>query len=175
VSLARDGIRLVRLSAEHAGGMEALAQDPDVQRNTYVPVPPPAGYGRTWVERYEEARVEGSREAFAILDERDGSFLGFAAAVRVDDDAREAELGYVVAREARGRGVASIALGVLTDWCFKRRLERIELRIDSTNKASMRVAERCGYTHEGTLRSMHFKQGMRSDVAVYSRLASDRP
>jgi RimJ/RimL family protein N-acetyltransferase len=166
-------VRLVPLTTEHAAGLESLAQDPDAQANTYVPVPPPPDFGRAWAERYEEGRRSGVREGFAILDPEDGSFLGIAVAVRLDDEAREAELGYIVAPVARGRGVASAALQALTEWGFARGLERLELRINAGNEASLRVAERCGYTREGMLRSVHFKDGIRTDVVVYSRLASD--
>jgi RimJ/RimL family protein N-acetyltransferase len=75
--------------------------------------------------------------------------------------------------EARGRGVASEALRLLTDWGFSRGLHRLELRIGADNVASQRVAERCGYVREGLLRSLHFKEGRRSDIVVYSRLRSD--
>jgi RimJ/RimL family protein N-acetyltransferase len=166
-------VRLEPLSVEHADDLESLAQDPDVQRNTYVPVPPPRGFGRTWAARYEEGRREGTRDGFAILDPEDGAFLGIAVAVRLDDEAGEAELGYIVARRARGRGIASAALAALSEWGFERGLERLELRINSDNEASMRVAERCGYTREGMLRSVHFKAGTRTDVVVYSRVRAD--
>jgi len=52
-------------------------------------------------------------------------------------------------------------------------LERLELRITVENAGSMRVAEWAGFVREGVLRSLHLKQGLRSDVAVYSRLRSD--
>ena len=39
--------------------------------------------------------------------------------------------------------------------------------------ASERVAERCGYTREGTLRSVHVKEGLRSDTGIWSRLRTD--
>jgi RimJ/RimL family protein N-acetyltransferase len=35
------------------------------------------------------------------------------------------------------------------------------------------VAERCGYVHEGTLRSSHLKQGIRIDAELWSRLPAD--
>jgi RimJ/RimL family protein N-acetyltransferase len=35
------------------------------------------------------------------------------------------------------------------------------------------VAERAGYVYEGTLRSVHFKQGIRQDMEVWSRLPDD--
>ena len=168
-----DGVRLEPLAAEHIQGLDALALDPDVQLNTYVPSPPPADFGKTWLERYERGREEGTREGFAIVDAEDGSFLGIAVAVRLDEAAREAELGYILAPEARGRGAATEALRQLTEWGFAQGLQRLELRVDGDNEPSKRVAERCGYTHEGILRSVYFKEGRRSDLFIYSRLPSD--
>jgi RimJ/RimL family protein N-acetyltransferase len=52
-------------------------------------------------------------------------------------------------------------------------LERVELRISADNLASIAVAKRCGFVYEGTLRSLYFKDGLRSDTAIYSRLPSD--
>lgn len=169
----RNGIRLEPLSAEHVDGLDALAQDPEVQRNTYVPSPPPADFAQSWLERYEQGREDGTREGFAIVDAEDGSFLGIAVAVRIDKEANEAELGYILAPEARGRGAATEGLRLLTEWGFERGWERLELRGDADNEASRRVAERCGYTLEGILRSVYFKEGRRSDMFIYSRLPSD--
>jgi [ribosomal protein S5]-alanine N-acetyltransferase len=52
-------------------------------------------------------------------------------------------------------------------------IQRLELRGDADNEASRRVAERCGYTLEGILRSVYFKEGRRSDMFIYSRLQDD--
>jgi RimJ/RimL family protein N-acetyltransferase len=166
-------IRLEPLGASHLEGLAELGRDPDVQRFTYVPSPWEEGFERTWLEGYEQA-PEGTRAAFAIVDEGSEEFIGFAALVRIDQDAREAEAGYIVSPRARGRGLAARALGLLTEWALDGlALERVELRITPDNLASIRVAERCGYVREGVLRSVHFKQGERSDLAVYSRLPSD--
>ena len=167
------GVRLEPLSAEHVAGLDAIAQDPDVQRNTYVPSPPPADFGKSWLERYEQGREDGTREGFAIVDAEDGSFLGIAVAVRIDEEASEAELGYILAPEARGRGAATEALRQLTEWGFARGFQRLELRGDADNVASRRVAERCGYTLEGVSRSVYFKEGRRSNMFIYSRLPGD--
>ena len=167
-------IRLERLSKVHLDGLSTLVDDPDVRRFTRIPEPPPAGFSERWLESYEQGRREGTRAAFAILDAADGGFLGFAAAVRIEAEARTAELGYIVAAPARGRGVASEALRELSAWAF-RELDalRLELLIGVDNAASRRVAERAGYVLEGTLRSLHFKPGVRGDMEIWSRLASD--
>jgi RimJ/RimL family protein N-acetyltransferase len=169
----RDGnVRLEELAERHLEGLAELGRDPEVQRYTYVPSPWPEGFERSWLERYDQG--DGSRAGFAVVDEATGAFLGMAALVWVDLEGREAEAGYIVAPSARGRGVAVRALVLLTDWAFADLgLERIELRITPENAASIKVAERAGYVREGVLRSVHFKQGMRTDLAVYSRLKSD--
>jgi RimJ/RimL family protein N-acetyltransferase len=165
-------VRLEQLGPQHLEGLAMLGRDPDVQEFTYVPVPWPEGFERQWLERYDQA--DGSRAGFAIVDEQTGDFLGMAALVTLDMEGREAEAGYIVAPQARGRGVAGRALTLLSDWALRDLgLERVELRITVENEPSIRVAEKCGFVREGVLRSVHFKQGRRSDVAVYSRLARD--
>ena len=157
----------------HLEGVRALVADPDVLRFTRVPEPVPSGFPARWLERYEEGRREGSREAFAIEDAATAAFLGLALAPTIDREARTAELGYVVAREARGRGVATDALALLTDWAFSELgAVRLELLISVENQASKRVAERCSYEREGVLRSIHVKPGLREDMEIWSRLAA---
>jgi RimJ/RimL family protein N-acetyltransferase len=175
VSAPSDGvIRLEPLAPRHLEGLADLGRDPEVQRFTYVPSPWEEGFERTWLERYEQGHEEGTRAGFAIVDEANGVFLGLAALVHLEREERQAEAGYIVAPEARGRGIAARALRLLTDWALTElALERVELRITAENLPSIRVAERCGFVREGVLRSVHFKRGMRADVAVYSRLASD--
>jgi RimJ/RimL family protein N-acetyltransferase len=166
-------VRLVPLAEDHLDDVAGLFDDPDVLRFTRLPVPPPPGYARQWLERYEAGRRDGSREAFAALDDR-GRFLGLALAVEIDRDAREVELGYIVAPAARGRGVAVAMLGELTRWAFAEvEALRISLVIHVENRASSRVAERCGYVREGVMRSTHLKGDVRVDAALWSRLPSD--
>ena len=89
-------------------------------------------------------------------------------------EGRQVELGYALVPEARGRGAATAALSILTQWAFAELgVARIELRISAANVASQGVARRCGYTYEGTLRSLYFKQGLRADTQVWSRLETD--
>jgi len=63
---------------------------------------------------------------------------------------------------------------LLTAWAFAQfGAMRAYLIIDVENRASERVAERCGYRREGVMRSTHLKQGRRIDAGLWSRLPSD--
>jgi RimJ/RimL family protein N-acetyltransferase len=166
-------VSLAPLGAAHIAEVEALTTDPDVLRFTRVPDPPPPRFVQAWLAGYENGRKEGTREGFAIVGEPGGEFLGIAVAPQIDRMERTAELGYVVAPAARGRGVASEALGLLTDWAFALGMERLELLISVENEASKRVAARCGYVREGVLRSHYVKGDLREDTELWSRLPSD--
>ena len=167
-------IGLERLGAAHVDALASLVSDADVLRFTRVPDPPPPGFVEAWYGSYEEGRRQGTREVFAIVEHANGRFLGVAAAPTIDRTTRTAELGYVVAPEARGRGVATEALRLLTEWAFAELgMERLELLISVENEGSKRVAARCGYVREGVLRSRHFKGDLREDTEIWSRLPSD--
>jgi RimJ/RimL family protein N-acetyltransferase len=166
-------LRLEPLSARHLDDMEALARDPEVQRFTRVPEPPPPGFARGWLARYEAGRRDSTAVGFAAVD-GNGAFLGLALAPDIDAEGRQLELGYIVAAAARGRGVATAMLRELTRWAFAEAgALRAYLLIDTGNAASRRVAERCGYVQEGVMRSVHIKQDRRADLTLWSRLPSD--
>jgi RimJ/RimL family protein N-acetyltransferase len=165
-------LRLEPFSEAHLPAFAELLDDPDVQRFTRVPEPPPPDFARTWLGIYEERRSAGTGEAFALLD-ADGAFLGTAVAPSIKRREGTAELGYVVAPAARGRGVATDALRQATAWAFAEGMIRLELLISVDNPASKKVAERCGYVYEGTLRSLYVKEDVRGDTEIWSRLASD--
>jgi RimJ/RimL family protein N-acetyltransferase len=166
-------VALVPLAREHLPGVEALLDDAEVLRFTRLPEPTPPGFAETWFGLYERGRLEGTRDAFAAVGD-DGEFLGLALVPRIEREAQTVELGYIVAPAARGRGVATAALRLLTDWAFTELgALRLELLISVDNHPSKRIAERNGYRREGVLRSVHVKQGVRDDVEIWSRLASD--
>jgi len=165
-------IRIDPLERRHLPALAALLEDPAVLRFTRVPVPVPEGFIDSWFDLYQRGRQDGTMEAFAICSADE--VLGIAVAPRIDRETRTAELGYVTSPAARGRGVARAALALLTEWAFRETgAVRLELMISPENPASQRVAERCGYVLEGPLRSLHFKQGLREDTQIWSRLAGD--
>jgi RimJ/RimL family protein N-acetyltransferase len=168
-------VRLVPFGAEHLDAFAPMAEDPAALRFTRFPDPPEPGFPARWLARYDEGRRTGAKEAFAVLGpEGDDTFYGVALLVEADTEAQEAELGYLTAPAARGRGIATAALRALTEWAFRERgLLRVTLLIDAENAGSERVAQKCGYTREGLMRGMFLKPGRRGDILLYAKLATD--
>jgi RimJ/RimL family protein N-acetyltransferase len=85
-----------------------------------------------------------------------------------------AEVGYWLAKEARGQGHVTCGVRLITAWGFRSLgLQRIDLMAATENPASQRVAERCGFTREAVLRSyLQGKEG-RQDMVAFGLLARD--
>jgi [ribosomal protein S5]-alanine N-acetyltransferase len=171
--LADESIRLVPLTPAHEPSVAALAEDDEVRTFTRFPTQPSSEFAPTWLATYEKGWSDGSRAGFAI-ETHDGEFLGLGLFVSLESEARQGEIGYVVGPAARGKGVATRTLRLLTDWGFSELgLERIELWIDTENVGSERVAQRVGFVREGALRSYWIKEDVRRDMGIWSRLRSD--
>jgi ribosomal-protein-alanine N-acetyltransferase len=82
------------------------------------------------------------------------------------------EIGYTMfSREHRGRGIATQAVRLLVRHLFDSLLiNRLEIRMDTRNLASERVAVKCGFTKEGVARGANFVRGRHVDMNVYALL-----
>jgi RimJ/RimL family protein N-acetyltransferase len=154
----------------------AACQDPEIQRWTTVPVP----YERHHAEEYVrdntvEGWAAGTGRSYAVTDATTGALLGSVGLVEYDGAERTAELGYWVAPDARGQGVAAQASAALARWCFGALgVARLQWLAEVGNVASRRAAERAGFTVEGVLRDrIRARDGSRADAWIGSLLPAD--
>ena len=165
---------MVPFRKDDVADMARLAEEPGVYENTYIPSERDDDFAVGWVAMYLAGWADGTRAGFTIRSRDEDSFLGFVALPNLDLGKLEAEAGYVVSEGARGRGIATEALRLISRWGIETLgLKRIYLHIDPHNVGSLKVAERCGFVREGTLRSVYFKEGQRVDSAVFSLLPDD--
>jgi RimJ/RimL family protein N-acetyltransferase len=123
----------------------------------------------------EFARRRGEQVQFALVEPSDeATVLGGTSLHGVELDQGRAAIGYWLAPQARGRGVATHAVRLVARWAFDEvGLARVELTCGPDNVASQRVAERCGFVREGVLRShMPFKDARR-DTVVFGLLPGE--
>jgi RimJ/RimL family protein N-acetyltransferase len=85
------------------------------------------------------------------------------------------ELSYLLYDDRfAGKGYVTEAVQLLTDYLYAtKKVNRIHLVIVPENAASRRIAEKCGFTLEGTLRGAFFNDGRNQDVVLYSLLRDD--
>jgi RimJ/RimL family protein N-acetyltransferase len=148
--------------------VECMDGEPDIARwLDQVPQPYTVEDARAFITGFGEL-------SFAITDAETGRLLGSIGFGPVADGV--GEIGYWVRGDARGRGVASAALVLLSRWALGQEgVERVYLNADVDNTPSRRVAERAGFQLEGVLRSAHWnaRLGRRQDWAQYSLLPGD--
>jgi RimJ/RimL family protein N-acetyltransferase len=85
------------------------------------------------------------------------------------------EIAYRIFRpEDRGKGYMGEALKLFVSYMFEvKPINRFMLRIFSENIPSRKLAEKCGFKHEGTLREAMFHKGEFYDLEIYSIIRKD--
>ncbi|WP_200215959.1 GNAT family N-acetyltransferase [Micromonospora coerulea] len=170
-----DGVvTLRRLAPDDVAAMYRLHTRPEVVANRVPPVPPtPAAIERR-CRRAESNWLTGASADFAVLDAATGAVAGGCALVYDEPSTGQAMLGYSLLPEARGRGLATRAVGQLAGWAFDVGLARLWAGTRPENVASQRVLEKAGFQREGLLRGrLPGPDGTRVDSVLYGRLATD--
>ena len=135
-----------------------VCRDPVLRRWTSHVVESDAD-GARWVETQQRGWAAGNRFGFAVLEAQTGpdreQLVGNVVLKDVAAGKPTAEVGYWTAAHARGRGVATRALEVLSDWALRTfeadGLECLQLLHQVDNLASCRVAVKSGYDFDSVL------------------------
>lgn len=123
-----------------------------------------------YLRKTAEKRRKNLEHNFAIL--WNGEVVG-AVGLRVDQHRKYiGEIGYFVAREHWGKGIATAAVRLLEQVALRKlgmmRLEILTLR---DNAASQRVARKCGYVREGVQRGKQLHHGRYRDVNLFAKIS----
>jgi ribosomal-protein-serine acetyltransferase len=166
---------MVPVEVEHAAALAELVQQNIAHLYTYLPAV-------TQLSTVEMARshllAAKVRAASGELLEWhifvDGILCGAIRLRDIDRDDRKAKIGYFLGSQFTGKGIVTSAVSAVLAYCFKHlHLNRIELRCAAGNSASMRVAERLGFSREGLLRQDECLNGVFIDQYVYGLLAAE--
>ena len=136
----------------------------------------PGPYSRKRAEYTVAFAISTPRDrgaVFAVV--YDGRVIGLVSLnVDPEDRERKAELGYDIARNVWGRGLATEAASVVCDWGFREyALAKIFAGADARNRRSLRVMKKLGMTREAVHRSGEVEDGERVDSVVYAVLRSE--
>jgi len=108
---------------------------------------------------------------FAIAEAKGDQLLGTCGFSTVSHLHGTAELVYDLAPRYWGRGIMPQVVEAVLLWAFSELgLQRVQAVVMTTNQASIKVLERCGFAREGLLRNYRVAQGSPRDFYMYSRL-----
>jgi RimJ/RimL family protein N-acetyltransferase len=114
---------------------------------------------------------QGVHLAMADADDR---VVGAISLFKTSWGAGTTEVGYGVHPLYRGRGFAPEAVRGLVDWVFATtELRRIDLTANLDNLASLRVAQKAGFTWEGVLRDAAMEDDGPHDLVIFGLLRGD--
>jgi len=113
-----------------------------------------------------------------ITDHQDeGRVVGEIIYYRNADYRAGYEVGYQIFRRAdRGKGYMSEALSLFSAFLFESKpIPRLQLTVVAGNESSRKVAAKCGYRYEGTLREAAFLAGKYVDLELFGLLRDECP
>ena len=127
----------------------AICQDPSIPRWTRVPQPYTRADAEGWVAGVELEVAAGTAMNWLAVDE-DDNVVASVAVQDIREDEGTGEIGYWVAAHARGRGIATRAVRLATDWALgELGLKTLEIMTHEDNTASQGVARAAGYVETG--------------------------
>jgi RimJ/RimL family protein N-acetyltransferase len=158
-TLADGELRLRPATLDDVPAITTICRDPDIQRWTRVPSPYTESDAHDYVEQLVRPSLERGTGVHLLVvptgepGEPGGAVLG-AVGCSVDRCDLAGIVGYWLAPDARGRGVATRGTRLVCRFAFDGLgLGYLGLNAAVGNAASNAVAQRLGFTLEGTMRS----------------------
>ena len=130
---------------------------------------------KTWFDRQSTEWSARTLFIFGVWDKVTGVYVGESYLANPDWDVPRIEVGYFIVQASTGKGYATEAARATIQFAFEHmQVLRVELRCNEDNVASRRVAEHCGFVHEGRFRQSHRKKdGTVVDVLWFGMLLSE--
>lgn len=174
-TLSTPRLRLRRFHAADAPVLAAYRSDVDVARYQSWSAPVPSDEATALVAGFAagDPRRPGwfQYAAERIVDHQLVGDIG----VRLDDNLRQADIGFTLAPAHQGRGYATEAAGRLLDHLFADRgLHKVSAECDARNTASAALLRRLGFRQEGHLRAHTWIKGEWTDDLLFGLLTTDR-
>ncbi|MBI1281745.1 MAG: GNAT family N-acetyltransferase [Anaerolineaceae bacterium] len=146
-------LQVRQLQTDDVDNLYSVTSDPELTR--YMDNGQPLSYELTakWVEVSINNYVTKGYGCSAVIDKRDGAFIGFCGLVRSEfaEPPHDAELIYALKKPYWGQGLATEVAKAMVDYgCESCGLKRIIATIDPENSASIKVANKIGFVFSRT-------------------------
>ena len=166
-------VRLRRWSDGDLDCIEAAGADARIPGGTTVPAVFTVEAGQAFVRRQWSRAEQGEGLSLAVADATTDEALGLTV-LMLRPQPGVVGIGYWVIPRARGRGLATSAVRLVSSWALSDAgMARVEAWVEPENVSSQRVLASAGFVREGVLRSFLSYEGGRADAVVFSRTPED--
>jgi RimJ/RimL family protein N-acetyltransferase len=132
---------------------------------------------RSWRRRWEQDGFVGLDSTALAVVAADGTLIGIASWKAIGRGGSPGvclEIGLALLPQYRGQGLGTAAQRQLVDHLFRfTTVHRLEAGTDAENLAEQKALERIGFTREGVLREVAFRDGSWRDTLIYGLLRHD--
>jgi len=177
ITLSQRGVQLVPLDLTHETGLRAAAADGALWQLRVTSVPAP-DETRAYIETALQARAEGHRFAFAVVDEFSGKVLGSTSYHDILPAVKRVEIGYTWYAKSvqRSRVNTTCKLLMLSHAFDTLGCQVVGWRTDNFNFASQAAIERLGAKKDGVIRGHALRRdGTIRDTVMYSVTQGEWP
>ncbi|CAM5792661.1 GNAT family N-acetyltransferase [Ottowia pentelensis] len=177
VTLSERGIRLEPLAPAHEAGLRAAAADGQLWNIRVTSVPEPE-QTRAYIDTALQMREQGSRFAFAVVDEASARVLGSTSFHDILPAVQRVEIGYTwYAHSVQRSHVNTTCKLLMMGHAFDTLgCQVVGWRTDNYNFASQRAIERLGAKKDGVIRHHALRRdGTVRDTVMYSMTAAEWP
>ena len=148
---------------------DRYASDAEVARYLAWPRHLSVGETRAFVKFSADQWSRWNVGPMLAISREDGTLLGGSGLLL--ETANHASTGYVLARDAWGKGYATECLRAMVDLAAKAGLHRVTAECHAAHTASRRVLDKCGFQQEPTSRQIVFPNlsSEPQDVLLFSK------
>ena len=168
--LETERLRLEPIVDADADAMFPLMGDPEVMAYWDSPEIDDPEIVADIVHAQAAETMAGKSFYWAMRTLGDGQFIGTCDLSEIDIRHRRAEVGFMLSREAWGRGYALEAMRAVLTYAASAGLSRLLARTHLGNRRSDSLLEKLGFVEEGLLRGYVLRDGERRDCRLFGLL-----
>jgi ribosomal-protein-serine acetyltransferase len=126
-----------------------------------------------YVKKYLDRYANGIGALYGLWENNE--LIGSVLIREMDQEAKWAEIGYMIDQKYQGKGIIKRACIKLIDYIFNDLgMEKVEICCDENNESSSKLAESLGFKLEGTIRNHVMVNNKIGNMKYYGLLRIER-
>ena len=176
-TLKSESVTLRPVQPSDAEDIYRAAQDPEVPKFTSLPANYTLDMAIAFSGDRSKYRFDNRLELIFLIEIQTIQGVNFAGVISlhtIDINNHRTEIGYWLAKDARGKGIGTAAAELITEYgLMTMGFRRIEALVNDQNIASKRLLLKAGYEFEGLMKQYLTRpDGSQIDMALFSATRS---